>query len=106
MVNQVILVGRVSSDPVIEKDLNGKSTARMVVVTTRQDGVATEATYHMIVINGKAAESCQKYLKCGSVVYVDGRLHQAASGFEIIASNVRFLDGGSNWKRESEASGV
>jgi single-strand DNA-binding protein len=58
--------------------------------------------WHKIVVWGKQAEIAQKYLKKGSLVFIEGRIQsrqwddkegQKRTSFEIVANNFRMLGG-------------
>lgn len=77
--NSAMVYGNLTRDPELKALPNGKSVASMSVATNRtwkgEDGKQNEAVeYHNIVVFGKTAESCAKYLTKGSGVLVEGRL--------------------------------
>lgn len=78
-VNKVIIFGRLGSDPKLRETSGGTTVCRLAVATSRRytkDGQKQEATeWHDISLFGKTAEIAGKYLKKGSEVYVEGRLH-------------------------------
>ena len=106
-VNRVILLGRLGVDPVLKKTQKGKSVCKMSLGVNRgyrtEDGQWNEKTdWHKIVVWGKQAENCHQYLKCGSSIYIEGRLQtqhwqdakgENRKGIEVVADNIRFLSG-------------
>ncbi|MCB0355579.1 MAG: single-stranded DNA-binding protein, partial [Bdellovibrionales bacterium] len=78
-VNKVIIIGRLGADPEV-KTVSGDSTvARLSVATsenwTDRNGQKQERTeWHRVVVWGKLAELCGKYLSKGRQVYLEGRL--------------------------------
>ena len=78
-VNKVIILGRLGRDPELRETAGGTTVCRLAVATSRRytkDGQKQEATeWHDISLFGKTAEIAGKYLKKGSEVYVEGRLH-------------------------------
>ncbi len=80
-VNKVILVGSLGGDPEF-KQANGHSAlCKFSVATNRKwktpEGELKEHTeWHNVVLWGKAAENCSKYLHKGSKVYVEGRMER------------------------------
>lgn len=78
-VNKVIILGRLGRDPELRETSGGTTVCRLAVATSRRytkDGQKQEATeWHDISLFGKTAEIAGKYLKKGSEVYVEGRLH-------------------------------
>ncbi len=78
MVNKVILLGHVGKDPEVRRMDNNMTMARFSLATKEyrnKDGVRTEHTeWHYIVLWGKLAELAEKYVRKGSLLYVEGRL--------------------------------
>jgi len=78
MVNKVILLGRLGTDPEIRYTLDGKPVATMRLATNEviiRDGekeIHTE--WHTLVAFGRLAEICGEYLNKGSRIYVEGSL--------------------------------
>ncbi len=114
MLNQVVLIGRLTRDPELRYTPgNGVPVASFTLAVdrsfTNQQG-EREADFINIVTWRKLAENCANYLKKGSLAAVTGRLqirsYDDSQGIrrkvaEIVADNVRFLDRG----RSSEDSG-
>ncbi len=108
-VNKVILVGRLGTDPEVKTVSGGNTVARLSLATsenwTDRDGQRQERTeWHRVVVWGKLAELCGKYLAKGRQVYLEGRLQtrswedqqgQKKYTTEVIASTVQFLGGAS-----------
>ena len=103
-VNKVIIVGRLGQDPEMKAVGQGATVTRLNVATSEnwvgKDGQKQERTeWHRIVVWGKLAEICGKYLAKGRQVYVEGRLQtrswedngQKKYSTEIVASTVQFL---------------
>lgn len=103
-VNKVIIVGRLGQDPEMKAVGAGSTVTRLNVATSEnwvgKDGQKQERTeWHRIVVWGKLAEICGKYLAKGRQVYVEGRLQtrswedngQKKYTTEIVASTVQFL---------------
>ncbi len=103
-VNKVIIVGRLGGDPEMKAIGQGTTVTRLNVATsenwTGKDGQKQERTeWHRIVVWGKLAELCGKYLAKGRQVYVEGRLQTNSYekngvkmySTEIVANTVQFL---------------
>lgn len=103
-VNKVIIVGRLGQDPEMKAVGQSATVTRLNVATSEnwvsKDGQKQERTeWHRIVVWGKLAEICGKYLAKGRQVYVEGRLQtrswedngQKKYTTEIVASTVQFL---------------
>lgn len=106
-INKVIVVGRLGNDPEIKNVSPTQTVARLSVATsenwTDREGQKQERTeWHRIVVWGKLADLCGKYLTKGRQVYVEGRLQtrswedqqgQKKYTTEIVANTVQFLGG-------------
>ena len=80
-VNKVILLGNLGKDPEVRSTSNGGRFASFSIATstkyrnneTQQMEDKTE-WHRVIVFNEKLADICEKYLKKGSKIYVEGQL--------------------------------
>lgn len=107
-INKVIIIGRMGADPEVKTVTGGNTVARLSVATSEQwkdrEGQKQERTeWHRVVVWGKLAELCGKYLAKGRQVYVEGRLQtrswedqqgQKKYATEIVANTVQFLGSG------------
>lgn len=107
-VNKVIIIGNLGADPELRYTQAGQAVANFRVATnerwTDKDGQTQERTeWHRIVVWGRQAENCEKYLSKGRQVYVEGRLQtrewddkdgNKRHTTEVVASSVQFLSGG------------
>ena len=107
-VNKVILVGHLGADPDMRFTPSGQGVCELRVATSEswndKNGQKQERTeWHRIVVWGKRAEVCAKYLAKGRQVFVEGRIqtrnYDDKEGVkryitEIIANDVQFLGGG------------
>ena len=114
-VNKATLVGHLGADPEMRYTNGGQGVCELRLATSEswkgKDGNKQERTeWHRIVVWGKLAEVCAKYLAKGRQVYVEGRIQtrdyedkQGVKRYttEIVASEVKFLGGG-----KGERSGV
>ena len=105
--NKVMIIGNLGADPEIRYTQQNNAVTTMRVATSevwtdKQSGDRKESTeWHRIVVWGRQAENCEKYLKKGSLVYVEGNLRtrewqdkegQRRWTTEIKAQRVQFLD--------------
>jgi single-strand DNA-binding protein len=78
MINKVILLGRLGKDPVVRRLDNGRVVANVTLATNdyyTKDGQRLESTeWHNLEMWDKQAETAEKYLKKGSLVYVEGKI--------------------------------
>ena len=105
--NKVMLIGRLGRDPEIRYSQQGLAVVNFSIATSEQwtdknTGDRQERTeWHRIVVFGKQAEVCEKYLSKGSQIYIEGRLQtrnyekdgQTHYITEIVAANFQFLGG-------------
>lgn len=113
--NKVMLIGRLGRDPEIRYSQQGTAIVNFSMATSEQwtdknTGDRQERTeWHRIVLFGKPAEICEKYLSKGSQIYIEGRLQtrnyekdgQTHYTTEIVAANFQFLDS----KKDSQGGG-
>ena len=107
-VNKVILVGNLGADPDMRYTPSGQGVCELRIATSEswndKNGQRQERTeWHRIVVWGKRAEVCSKYLSKGRQVFVEGRIQTRTYDdkdgnkryiTEIIAADVQFLGGG------------
>ena len=103
MVNRVVLVGRLTKDPVLRKTANGVSVVSFTVACTRrfkQEG-QPDADFINTVAWNKTADIVHQYTHKGSLVGVEGRIQTRSyddqSGkrvyvTEVVAESVQFLE--------------
>ena len=103
MINKVVLVGRLTKDPVLRKTANGVSVTSFTVACTRrikQDG-QPEADFINTVAWNKTADSVSQYTHKGSLVGVEGRIQTRSFDdkdgkrvyvTEVVADSVQFLE--------------
>jgi single-strand DNA-binding protein len=117
-VNKAIVLGNLGRDPELRHTQAGKAVCQLNVATTEtwndQSGERQEKTeWHRIVVWGRQAENCDKYLSKGRSVYVEGRIQtrkwQDKDGAdrystEIVADRVQFIGGGAG-ARDSGGGG-
>ncbi len=78
MFNKQVLIGHLGQDPKTVTFSNGGKIVHFSVATTlkwkdRETGEPKSDTqWHNIVANGGLADICEKYLKKGSKVYIEG----------------------------------
>ena len=107
-INKVILIGNLGNDPEMRHTPSGAGVCEFRLATneawTDKQGQRQERTeWHRVVVWGKKAEVCSKYLSKGRQVYVEGRLRTRSwedkegnkrYTTEVIANDVQFLGGG------------
>jgi single-strand DNA-binding protein len=78
-VNKVILIGHLGADPDMRYTPSGAGVCELRVATSEswkdKNGQRQERTeWHRVVVWGKTAEICAKYLAKGRQVYIEGRI--------------------------------
>ena len=115
--NKAMVYGNLVRNPEMKALPSGQNVTSMSIATNRtwkdKDGKQQEEVeYHNIVVFGKQAENCAKYLTKGSGAYIEGRLQTRSwdkDGVkmyrtEIIADAVQFGTKTSNQNtKESES---
>lgn len=114
MLNRVILIGRLATDPELRYTQTGVPVTNFRIAVDRpfmnQQG-ERETDFFTVVTWRKLAEVCAHNLGKGRLVAVEGRLqtrsYQAQDGgtrwiTEVVADNVRFLD----WPKDGPSEGA
>lgn len=107
-INRVVLTGNLTRDPEMRSTPNGFAICKLgVACNTRRKNNSTgeweeKPNYFRVTVFGGQAENCDKYLRKGRAVAIDGRLEwsqwetpegQKRESIDIIADNVQFLGG-------------
>lgn len=107
MLNKVMLMGRLGSDPEVRYTPSGEGITTIRLATSRRwkdrsTGERKEETeWHRVVFFGNTAKLVGEYLKKGSLIYVEGRIRtqkwQDQNGSdryttEIVANEMHFLE--------------
>ena len=102
--NQVNLIGRLTKDPTISGE-GDKRVARFNLAINEGYGDKEKVNYPSIIVFGKQAEICEKYLSKGKLVAVSGRIQtgsytnkEGATVYttDVVAGRVEFLSPASN----------
>jgi len=101
--NKAIIIGNLARDPEIRYTNSGMAVAKMAIAVNRtwmRDGQKQEEVdFIPVVVWDKQAENCERYLRKGSAVLVEGRISvrsyekdgQKRYATEIVAQTVQFL---------------
>ncbi|MBP5212090.1 MAG: single-stranded DNA-binding protein [Pyramidobacter sp.] len=122
--NRAIIMGNVARDPEIRYTASQKAVASFSVAVNRSwkdanGELREEVAFIPVVVWGKAAENCERYLRKGSGVLVDGRIntrnYESKTGekryvTEIVAETVQFVgprrdDNGGSYQGSSSYGG-
>lgn len=116
--NRVQLIGNLGQDPELRYTQSQTPLTNISIATTEfrntpEGGKQSITDWHRVVIWGRQAENCCKYLRKGSPVFIEGRLQtrswedqsgQKRSTTEVVAANVQFLGGKSSETQEGRSS--
>lgn len=105
MVNKVILVGRLGRDPETRYTASGQQVCHFSVATDenfkdRSGEWQKRTEWHRISMWGPLAERAQKFLKRGSLVYLEGKIRTSQwddrsgnkrTSTEVVANVMRML---------------
>jgi len=119
-VNKVILIGNVGKDPEVRHLEGGISVARFPLATNetyvdKSGQKVTQTEWHNIVVWRGLADTVEKYVKSGKLLYIEGKLRTnsyedkntgAKKYFtEVYCTNFRFLgpaaEGGTSQPKEA-----
>ena len=94
MVNQVILVGKLTNKPILEK--RGDKVYSKITLATPRSYKNINGEYDTdfidVVLIGKVAESCVEYCEQGDIVGVRGNLQRLKDkDLEVHAEKITFL---------------
>ena len=114
--NQVILIGRLTRDPELSytpSTQNAVCRFDVAISRPRRNGEDTGADYPRVVVWGRQAENCGRYLSKGSQVAVQGRIQTGSyknrEGVtvyttDVVADRVEFLGGGQGGQNGGQGS--
>lgn len=103
MLNNVVLIGRLTKDPELRYTPSGVAVASFTLAVDRpfaKEG-QQQADFIPVVVWNKQAENCANYIGKGRLVAIQGRIQvrtydtpegQRRWVTEVVAENVRFLD--------------
>lgn len=102
-VNKVFILGRLGNDPETVKFDDG-SMCKFSVATEEVYKKNKTTQWHNVVAYGTTGENCSKFLRKGSMVWIDGKVvtRQAEKNgvktyyTSIVANNVKFINSNKN----------
>ena len=111
--NSVVLIGRLTKNPDVRYTTDGMAVARFSVAIDRpvKSGKEKQADFPNVVVFGKQAENCERFLKKGRLVGIQGRIQtgkytnkDGATVYttDVVANNVEFLDWGELEKQKAD----
>lgn len=118
-INKVILIGHLGDDVKMHYFDGGGCVGRFPLATNesytnKSSGEkVTQTEWHNIIVRNKAAEICEKYIKKGDKIYIEGRLKtrkwqdgdkKDRFSTEIIVNEFTFLSGKLSEKDQKDES--
>jgi len=103
MYNRIILIGYLTREPELRYTPNGTPITNLrIAVNTKYkqgDEIKDDVLFIDVVVIGKQAEVCDRYLCKGKQILVEGKLQlkkwesdgQKKSKYEVIAQNIKFI---------------
>lgn len=117
--NHVVLIGRLTKRPEVRYTGNEMAIARFSLAVDRYSKEEKKADFINIVVFGKQAENCERYLDKGSMVALQGHIqtgsYKTQTGetrytTDVVADRVQFLskpsDGDRQERRDPETDGI
>src|SRR5690554_95844 len=100
--NKVMLIGRTGDDVKMHYFEGGNCLGRFPLATNETytnkstNERITNTEWHNVVVRNKAAEICEKYLKKGDLIYIEGRLKtrkwQDENGLDRYSTEIHCTD--------------
>lgn len=114
--NNVTLIGRLTKDPEVRYTSSQMAVARFTIAVDRiaRQGEEKQADFIPIVVFGRQAENCEKYLAKGRKVAVEGRIQTGSYvnkegnkvyTTDVIANRVEFIEWGEGNRTSGGGSG-
>ena len=101
--NQVVLIGRLTKEPEVRYTQDGMAIARFSIAVYRYTKGEKKADFIDILVFGKSAENCEKYLAKGRKVALEGRMQTGSYTkddgtkvytTDVVANRVEFIEWG------------
>ncbi len=105
-VNRVVLIGNIGRDPDVQHLEGNIAVAKFPLATTetykdKTGALVSQTEWHTVILWRGLADLAQKYLRRGSLIYVEGRIHtrnwedkdkNKRYSTEIVGDNLVMLD--------------
>ena len=113
--NSVVLIGRLTRDPEVRYTESQLAVARFSIAINRvpgRDGQDRGADFQNIVVFGKQAENCERFLTKGRQVAIQGHIQTGSYEkdgrkvytTDVVADRVEFLEWGDRSQSSSQGS--
>lgn len=113
--NSVELIGRLIRDPEVKYTSGSQMAVTTFIIAIdrpKKQGEKKETDFPRITVFGKQAETCEKYLKKGRLVAIQGRIQtgsytnkhdETVYTTDVVANRVEFIDNGNAAPKEEPA---
>ena len=111
--NSVELIGRLVRDPEVRYTSGSQmavATFTIAIDRPQKEGQQKQTDFPRITVFGRQAETCEKYLKKGRLVAIQGRIQtgsytdkngETRCTTDVVANRVEFIDWGDNSQQQS-----
>lgn len=108
--NSVNLIGRLTKDPEIRYTGDQKAVAKFTIAVDDGYGDAKKTNFISIVVFGKQAENCERFLAKGKLVGISGKIQTGSYEkdgrkvytTDVVANNVYFLEWGEKASKDND----
>ena len=95
-INKIFLAGNLGKKPTTHTNKNGKTFSYLQIATNRfsylEGSWSKKTMWHSVLVWGKKAEICEKYLDKGAPLIVEGFLEEQHDNKQVVvAEDVHFL---------------
>jgi single-strand DNA-binding protein len=99
--NKISIIGNVGRDPEARQLASGDNVASFTVATTERSKNGDQTTWFRVSAFAQLADVCQRYLRKGSYIYIEGSLTQreytdrdgaTRQSLDVRAREMRMLD--------------
>ena len=94
-INKIFIAGNLATKPLLCTNKAGQVFSFLNIATNRfsyQGGQWNKRTHwHSVLVYGKKAEICEKYLEKGFPLAIEGFLDSSSENVTIIAQDIHFL---------------
>ena len=105
MLNQVVIVGRLMENPVIEENGDGRSVTSITLAVSRSfknENGEYDTDFLPFILWDGIAENTTTYCKKGDIIGIKGRVQGLDGEVKLVAEKVTFLSSTSKSKEEAE----
>ena len=105
MLNQVVIVGRLTENPAVEENGDGRSVTSITLAVPRSyknENGEYDTDFLPFILWDGIAENTTKYCKKGDIIGIKGRVQGLDGEIKLVAERVTFLSSTSKNSEEAE----